>query len=175
MLLQRHHDYLRQIVALRLDQKLRPRVDPSDVVQETELEAYRRIDTYLDAPAMSFRMWLRRIAQDRLVDARRRHLVAERRSVEREMPLPEHSSAMLAGRIVGHGSTPSAQMASGELVQKVRRAMLHLSELDREIVLMVHCEGLTSREIAQLLDMEPPAVRKRHGRALRQLRELLTE
>jgi RNA polymerase sigma-70 factor (ECF subfamily) len=160
---------------LRLDQKLQSRIDPSDVVQDTELEACQRIDDYLDAPTLSFRIWLRRIAQDRLVDARRRHLVAECRTVEREMPLPEHSSVLLAGRIVGQSSTPSAQAASRELAQKVRRAMFHLSELDREIMLMVNCEGLTSREIGQVLDMERSAVRQRYGRALRELKELLAQ
>src|SRR5262249_57937148 len=65
-LLSMHRAYLRQLVELRLDPRLRVRVDPSDVVQEAQLEAVRRLPEYLREPALPFRLWLRRLAQDRL-------------------------------------------------------------------------------------------------------------
>src|SRR5258707_345168 len=58
----RHRPYLRQLVELRLDPKLHTRVDPSDVVQEAHLEAFRRLSTYLKERPMPFRLWLRQIA-----------------------------------------------------------------------------------------------------------------
>src|SRR5262245_29964288 len=70
----RHQDYLRQVVALRLDPRLRPRVDPSDVVQETQLEAFRRLPDFLQRQPMPFRLWLRKTAQERLRMLERRHL-----------------------------------------------------------------------------------------------------
>src|SRR3954464_11554839 len=42
----RHRAYLRQVVELRLDPRVRARVDPSDVVQETQMEAFRRLAGY---------------------------------------------------------------------------------------------------------------------------------
>ena len=72
----RHRPYLRQIVELRLDPRLRARVDPSDVVQEAHLEAFRRLSTYLKQRPMPFRLWLRQIAYDRTLKARRHHLGA---------------------------------------------------------------------------------------------------
>src|SRR5262249_2038642 len=66
--------YLHRLVGLRLDPKLRPRLDPSDVVQEAHLEALNRLDAYLDRPALPFRLWLRQIAFDRALKARRYHL-----------------------------------------------------------------------------------------------------
>ncbi|MCI0690014.1 MAG: hypothetical protein L0Y54_22685, partial [Sporichthyaceae bacterium] len=89
-LLELHRPYLQQLVQLRLDPRLRPRVDPSDVVQEAQLEALRRRDDYLRQPAMPFRLWLRQLARDRVLMLRRRHLGAERRSLRREVDLPEH-------------------------------------------------------------------------------------
>ena len=65
----RHRPYLRQMVELRLDPKLRSRVDPSDVVQEAHLEAFRRLSTYLHERPMPFRLWLRQIAYDRALKA----------------------------------------------------------------------------------------------------------
>jgi RNA polymerase sigma-70 factor (ECF subfamily) len=52
----RHRPYLRQLVELRLDPRLRARVDPSDVVQEAYLEAFRRVSTYLQERLMPFRL-----------------------------------------------------------------------------------------------------------------------
>src|SRR5262249_9004167 len=70
-LLGEYRHYLRTVVELRLDPKLRARVDPSDVVQEAQLEAVRRVDGYLERPVLPFRLWLRQIAFDRLLMARR--------------------------------------------------------------------------------------------------------
>src|SRR5262245_25600185 len=81
-----HRAGLRQFVDLRLDSRVRARVDPSDVVQDTQLEAYRRLADYLARRPMPFRVWLRRTAHERLLMVRRRHLHAERRSVRRETP-----------------------------------------------------------------------------------------
>src|SRR5262249_31623567 len=72
-LLERHRAYPCRFVELRLGPQLRARVDPSDVVQEAQMEAVRRLDGYLSDAPLPFRLWLRRIAQDRLLMLRRRH------------------------------------------------------------------------------------------------------
>src|SRR5262249_48820107 len=58
-LLDRQRPYLHRLVEVRLDSRIRARVDASDVVQEAQLEALRRLDHYLKNPAMPFRLWLR--------------------------------------------------------------------------------------------------------------------
>lgn len=171
----RHRRYLRQLVELRLDPKLRSRLDPSDIVQEAHLEAVRRLPDFLDARPMPFRLWLRQIAYDRTLKARRHHLGTARRSVGREMPLPERSSLMLVKQLFAHGSTPSQSMDRRELAQQLRRAIARLPEADREVILMRHFEGLSNQEAACLLEIDPGAVSKRHGRALLRLHRLLFE
>src|SRR5262249_26298977 len=131
----RHRRYLRQLVELRLDPKLRARLDPSDIVQEAHLEAVRRLGDFLQARPMPFRLWLRQIAHDRTLKARRDHLGTARRSVGREMPLPERSSLILVEQMFARGSTPGQHIDRRELAQRLRRAIARLPEADREVIL----------------------------------------
>jgi RNA polymerase sigma-70 factor (ECF subfamily) len=174
-LFDRHRSYIRQVVSLRMPRALRSRLDPSDLVQETQLEALRRARDYLKEPSLPFRLWLRRIAYDRLLMARRQHIGAARRSVEREIPLPDRSSIALANRLLAGEVSPSVQAGSREMARRVRAAVARLPETDREILLLHNFEGLTSKESAQVLGIEPATARKRYGRALRRLRRILVE
>jgi RNA polymerase sigma-70 factor (ECF subfamily) len=170
----RHQAGLRQFVARRLDPRARARLDPSDVVQEAQLEAYRRMDDYLRRRPMPFGVWLRKTAYERLLKLRRHHVEAARRSVERELGLADQSSLLLARPFVDVAS-PSWQMARSDLVGRVRAALAELAEPDREVLLMRNVEGLPYREIACMLDLDPAAVRKRYGRALLRLRKVLLD
>jgi RNA polymerase sigma-70 factor, ECF subfamily len=170
----RHRPWLRHLVELRLDAPLRGRLDPSDVVQEAHLEAFRRLPDFLERRPMPFRLWLRKTLKERLRMIERQHLEASRRAVGRELPLPD-SSAPLARPLAGPDSTPSQQLAQGELAQGVRGAVARLPELDREIVFLRTFEGLSYAEVGYLLEIDPATARKRHGRALFRLHKLLTE
>ena len=172
-LLAHHRLAVRRFVEMRIDAKLRQRVDPSDAVQETQAEAARRIDAYLQNGSMPFAIWLRRIAYDRLIMLRRKHLGAERRAAMRDLPLPDRSSVELVRRVMAHSVTPSEQLVRHELIERVRQAIAGLEEDDQEIILMRNYEGLTNLEIAQVLDIDPPAASKRYGRALLRLRVAL--
>ena len=154
--------------------RLRPRVDPADVVQEAHMEAMRRLGGFLENPVMPFRLWIRQITLDRLLMMRRRHVGAAQRSVEREAALPDESAAA-ARQLAASASSPSQHAGRAELAGKVREAVSRLAEADREIILMRTFEGLAFEEIARLLGVESAAARKRHGRALLRLHQLLLE
>src|SRR3954466_5551695 len=117
-LLGRHRDRLRRMVAVRLDGRLAPRVDPSDLIQETLAEAAVRLSDFLRERPLPFYPWLRQIAWDRLVAAHRRHLHAGRRSVARGRPwsvaLPDESAGQLADRLVAGGTSPSGRLIRTE-------------------------------------------------------------
>lgn len=168
-----HRDYLHWVLALRMDQNLRSRLDVSDVIQEAHLEALQRIGDYLDRRPMPFRMWLRKTAYECLLRMRRQHVEAKQRAVSREVPLPDRSSVLLAGQTMG--STPSQQLINEELAQRVREAMAQLEEDDREVLLMRNYEGLLNHEVAQVLEIKPDAASKRYGRALLRLSKVLSE
>jgi RNA polymerase sigma-70 factor (ECF subfamily) len=174
-LFEKYRSGLREFISHRLDPRVRSRIDPSDVVQETQLEAYRRMDDFLRRHPMPFRVWLWRTAYERLIKLRRHHVGAARRAVGRELGLPDRSSLLLARPLLAPGSSPSRQLARDELVCRVREALKGLSETDREVLLMRHAEALPYREIGCILDLDPAAARKRYGRALLRLRKLLLE
>jgi RNA polymerase sigma-70 factor, ECF subfamily len=169
----RQRSDLQRFIALRLGDALRFRLDVSDVIQETHLEAFRRFDDFLKRRPMPFHLWLRKTAYERILMLRRRHVQADRRSVGRETPLGQASSELLAQRLIGSGSTPSKQLDKRELAEHVRGAVATLPEADQEILMMRTYEALSYEEIACLLDIDAAAARKRHGRALLRLQRAL--
>jgi RNA polymerase sigma-70 factor (ECF subfamily) len=174
-LLTRYRPELRQFVAARLDPRLAARVDPSDVVQEAQIEVVRRMDDFLQRQPMPFRLWVRKTAYERLLDLHKHHLRGARRSVEREAVLPGLSSLSLARPLLAAGPSPAEQMKARELAERVALAVAALSEADREVLLMRQGEGLPFEEIACLLEVTPATARKRFGRALIRLQKALTE
>jgi RNA polymerase sigma-70 factor (ECF subfamily) len=169
----RYRQYLRQVVALRLDPKLRPRLDPSDVVQETQMEAFRRLSDYLERRPMSFHLWLRKMACERAMMAQREHLRAARRSLAREVALPDRSSFQLAEQFLAKGSTPSQRLDRSELAHRVAEVMKRLTVSDRDLLMMRNLEGLSNQEAAEVLQIEPAAASQRYGRAVLRLRKLM--
>jgi RNA polymerase sigma-70 factor (ECF subfamily) len=173
-LFRRYSDALRQAIRLRFDRRLQARLDVSDVLQETYLEAVRRLPDYLKRPDMPFGLWLRWLARDRLLELHRRHLGTDMRAVQRELPLlPADSSAQLLHTLGGKGPTPSQALAALEAAERLRTALAVLSEDEREVILLRHFECLSNREIAWLLSLSESAAHKRYIRALQRLRGLL--
>ena len=174
-LLARHRPAIHAFVALHLDPRLRARLDPSDVVQDAQMEVVRRMDDFLANRPMPFHVWLRKKTYERLLNLHRDHLARARRSVSRELAWPDRSSLLLARPLLAGGPSPSQQLEARELAHRLGRAVAGLAEGDREILLLRHAEDLSFREIACLLDIEPAAARKRFGRALIRLQNVLIE
>jgi RNA polymerase sigma-70 factor (ECF subfamily) len=176
-LLVRHRSRLRKMVALRLDRRLLPRIDASDVVQDVMVEAAQRLPEYLRERPMPFYPWLRQLAWDRLIDLKRRHVQAQRRSILREEPdvlaLPDESAAELAERLILSGSSPSEQMLREEARERVRLALDRLPALYRDVLELRHLEQLSVAETAAVLGVSDGTVKTRHVRALKRLREIL--
>jgi RNA polymerase sigma-70 factor, ECF subfamily len=143
-LLEGQRSGLNAFVALHLDAALRGRLDPSDAVQEAQLEVVRRLDDFLRRRPMPFRLWVRRTAYQRLLNLRRDHRLRARRSVDREVALPDRSSLLLARPLLGDPPSPSEQAQAREFAERVSRAVAELAEDDREILLMRHAEELPS-------------------------------
>ena len=175
-LLARHRDALRRMIDLRMDQMVRRRVDASDIVQDVLIEANRRLDEYLKNPAMPFHLWLRQMAQDRLIDAHRRHRSAARRSIDREQPLAatvDQSTYDLAAALADPELTPAAAATWHELQSRFQAAVEQLDEQDREVILMRHFEYLSNSDVAAALGLSEAAAGMRYLRAMRRLREKL--
>jgi len=173
-LLEHYRGYLKRMVAVRLDRRLAARVDPSDVVQETLVEAARRLDDYLREPPLPFYAWLRQLAGERVIDTHRRHVTAQRRSVtleQREPDLPDASADQLVRRLFTADTSPSNQLMREERHEKLKAALASLPHRDREVLVMRHLEQLSTTEIAAMLEIGEPAVKSRLLRALIRMRE----
>jgi RNA polymerase sigma-70 factor (ECF subfamily) len=172
-LLARYRGRLRGIIAARLDRRLSARLDPSDVVQDVLIVASRALTSYLERPALPFGAWLRQFAGDRLVDLHRKHVRAGRRSVAREVPRPHDGGSGEGWMAPWHDNGPHRETELSELRGALRDALMRLSSGDRELLTLRHLEQRTTREAAQVLGISEGALRVRHVRALRRLRDLL--
>jgi RNA polymerase sigma-70 factor (ECF subfamily) len=177
-LIERHRDAIWRLVKMRLDRRIQPRVDASDVVQDVFIEVNRRLQKYLENPVMPFHLWIRQIARDRMIDAYRRHRVSAKRSVDREQAgyVPagmDKSSLALVDHLVDREITPMAAATQREMAARVEQVIGELPDQDRDILLMRHYEHLSNQEVAEALEITQPAASMRYLRAIRRMRELL--
>jgi RNA polymerase sigma-70 factor (ECF subfamily) len=176
-LLDRHRVRLLRMVALRLDRRLAPRLDPSDVVQEALADAERKLDDYLRDRPLPFYPWLHRLAAERLIQVHRRHLKARARAVSLEQaggtPHADESALQLAERLAASGTSPSQRLLRDELRLRLREALGRLPPNDREVLVMCYLEGLAFAEIAAILGITANAAKVRHFRALERIRKLM--
>jgi RNA polymerase sigma-70 factor (ECF subfamily) len=171
---------LRRMADIRLDDRLRARVDADDVVQDAYLEAVTRLDEYLLEPRLPFFLWLRLVLGERLMKLHRQHLGTQMRDASREVSLyrgalPEASSAALAAQLLGRLTTPSQAAVRAERLLRVQAALNRLDPIDREILSLRHFEELGRAEAAEVLGIEEAATAKRYVRALKRLKETLAD
>ncbi len=172
-LLERYRDYLRRMITVRLDRRLAPRVDASDVVQETLALASRRMDDYLRDQPLPFLGWLRQLAAESIKDTHRRHIGTQSRSIDREtqeLDLPDESSVQLGQKLMAPDTSPSNRMMRQERRDQVKSALAELPPRDREILVMRYLEHLDDVDIAEALGITDGAVKVRLLRALQRLR-----
>ena len=174
----RHRDRLRSMVDLRLDPRLRGRIDPSDVLQEAFVESLLRLKDFLSAPPMAFFLWLRCITGNAIITVHRRHFRGKRdarREVSLDQALPEASSARLAACLMHKGPSPGKAASRAELRSQLERALEGMDFLDREVIALRHFEGLSNGEVAATLGLEVSAASKRYYRALAKLKKILAD
>jgi RNA polymerase sigma-70 factor (ECF subfamily) len=164
---------LRQMLRLRMDGRLAARVDPSDVLQDAYLDAVRQIDGYVRRPQVAVYVWLRGLTWERLLNLQRQHLGARCRAIQREVPLPLESSAMLARALLAPGPSPSQALVQEELQCRLQAALACLEPEDHEVILMRHFEEMSNNEVAQALGLSASGATMRYGRALIRLKEIL--
>ncbi len=174
-----HRDRLKRIVAASLDHRARGRMDASDVIQETFLEAFARINEYLQTPSVSIFVWLRFLVKQRLAMMHRQHLHVQARDARRDRPLPwaeairRSSSVMLAAELAARLTTASAAFNRQELKREIQAALALLDEKSREMLVLRHFEQLSNIECAQVLEISTTAACNRYIRALERLKGLL--
>lgn len=177
-LLEQHRERLKRLVDLRLDNRVRGRVDASDVIQETTIEAYERADEYLADPAVPVFVWLRFLAMQKVQTFHRRHLGTQARDAGREIsldrnPVPAATSAALAARLVGQLTSASHAAIRDEMKLRLEQALNQMDEKDRDVLALRHFEQLSLKETAVVLGLSDKAAGSRYLRALSKLRKAM--
>ena len=168
------------MIQLRMDRRLKGRVDESDVIQEAFSEAATRFETFCnEGTDCSPFIWLRFLTLQKLAQIHRHHIKVQRRSILKEVrrtPLEcAATSAVMAVDFSGNKSTPLDAILRDELRQSVTQALDGLKEEDREILAMRHFEQLSNAEVAEAIGISPNSAYKRYSRALGRLRLQLAQ
>lgn len=138
------------------ERRVRDREDAADLLAETMLQAWRRCDALPDE-AERQRMWLFTVAANVLAN--------QRRATRRRSALADKLRTQLQAATVPDPADASA----------VRDAVLRLHVAQRELVMLIHWDGFTIVEAAELLGLNPSTARSRYAAAREQLRHALTE
>jgi RNA polymerase sigma-70 factor (ECF subfamily) len=174
----RHHLWL--LAQEQIGGRLRTRCDPSDLVQQTLLEAFRDFAGFTGAHEAELLAWLRQILAYNLYNEAR-HQGAQRRDAARQVSLDEiraglDQSSVTLGQCLA-GKLPSPSQAAGQ-----REAAVHLADTlarlpeDYQTVLRLRVfEGLPAEEVAERMGRTAGAVRMLQLRALTALREMMAE
>jgi RNA polymerase sigma-70 factor (ECF subfamily) len=171
---ERYRDYLALLARLQMPARLRAKVDASDVIQQTLLEAHQAAARLaaMDQPGQL--AYLRKALANNLADLARR-FGAEARDVNRERSLEadvHDSSARLANWLAAEQSSPSQRAAREEELLALTQALAQLPEDQRLAVEMKHLHGCSVAEIARALSKSETAVGGLLRRGLKRLREL---
>jgi len=139
--------------------------DAEDVVQETFLKAYRRLDQFEERA--NFGSWLHRIAANCSFDVLR-----SRQRRDESHPLPDEDLSVV-DTLVATDPSPDRVLFGEEVRRKLKGAMGRMSAIERSAFTLRHYEGLSIQEIGEVLGLEANAAKHSIFRAVRKLRQAL--
>jgi RNA polymerase sigma-70 factor (ECF subfamily) len=177
-LLQLYGNYLRVVAGVRLDDRLRSRCSPSDVVQDTLLDAYRDFPRFRGRTKAEFLGWLRQILANNILRLTERHIDAAKRAVRREVSLDavqgaSRSSASLGAILADRAASPSSIVGGREAAGILVDQLDNLPPDYREVLVLRHFHGLSFAEVGERMRRSPGAVRILWVRAIGHMQRIL--
>jgi RNA polymerase sigma-70 factor (ECF subfamily) len=162
---------------MEIDPRLREKLDPSDVVQQTMLDAHQKRDQFRGTSGAEKAAWLRQILANNLVDALRA-VGRKKRDVAREQSLElqiERSSQRIGQWLAAEQSTPSQELDQHEQAIRLADALAQLPQSQREALVLQNWNDWSLAEIAEHMGRTPASVAGLLKRGLKRLLELLTD
>lgn len=177
-LLEMYRSYLALLARLQIGRRLRGKIDPEDLVQETFLKAHRDFPLFHGTTEAQLAAWLRQILAANLAMSVRRYLGTQRRDVRLERELADavdESSRVLDRGLIAPQSTPSQRAIRREQAVLLANELEKLSPDYREVIVLRHLEELSFPEVARRMGRTLDSVQKLWVRALARLRQTLGE
>jgi RNA polymerase sigma-70 factor (ECF subfamily) len=167
--------YLQLLARARVESWLKAKVDASDLVQQTMLEAYRDFDQFAGSTEAEWLAWLRCILTRNAAEFVRHYRGTQKRQARREMPLQlGFDSAAPSLQPVAPGESPSDQLLRRERELLLADALMQLSEDHREVLYLRNLQRLPFDEVARRMERSRPAVQMLWMRALHKLQEIFS-
>jgi RNA polymerase sigma-70 factor (ECF subfamily) len=167
--------YLRLLARLQLPPRLAPKVDASDIVQQTLVQAFRAQDGFRGNSPAEMIGWLRQILARNLAHAVRDH-GRQKRDIGREVSLAaavDQSSARLEAWLAAEQSSPSQRAERNDQLLRLAQALETLPDEQREAVVLHYWQGWTLAQIAEHQGRTPGSAAGLVHRGLAKLRDVL--
>ena len=160
---------IRRIIRLRIDRKLRPKLDSVDVVQDALVQALAGLENFTYKDEGDFLRWLSKIAENKLRDILDK-FHADKRDIRREIPFRKVEANTEGGSFGVDGplqtTTPSVLFSRKEQFDRLERAIDHLKPEYRDVIFLSRIERLSHEEIALRMGKSKGAVAMLLSRAL---------
>ncbi len=169
-------NYVNVIARTNVETWMRAKVDASDLVQQTMLEAYEGFQNFEGATEAEWLGWLRQILTHNTQDFIRKFRTGKR-DANKEVRLNPQVSNESAPAIdlSAQLQTPSQLMIQNEREFELANAIAQLSEDYQEVIQLRNLQRLPFDEVAERMGRSRGAVQMLWGRALKQLQEILSQ
>jgi RNA polymerase sigma-70 factor (ECF subfamily) len=171
--LNRYREYLLLLARIQIDPRLRSKLDPSDVVQETLLKAHEAFEQFRGQTEQQLAAWLRTILTRTLQNAARTY---DRRSIDSELSLHatlEESSVRLERWLADGQLTPEQIAAQNEQLVNLANALAQLPDDQRTVLELKHLRGASVESICEQTGRTKGSVVGLLFRGMKTLRVLL--
>jgi RNA polymerase sigma-70 factor, ECF subfamily len=169
-------NYLGIVARAHVESWLQAKVDASDLVQQTMLEAHRDFTRFHGATEGEWLAWLRQIVSHNAADFIRQYYKTAKRQAGREVRLggnADNSSVLGLSGIAGDDETPSQQLVRKERELQMADALAQLSDDHREVIILRNLQRLPFDEVAKRMNRSRPAAQMLWMRAIHKLQEAM--
>jgi RNA polymerase sigma-70 factor (ECF subfamily) len=164
--------YLLVLARVQLQGRLKAKIDASDIVQQTLLDAHKGFPQFRGQTPAEWLAWLRQILKNNLLNAARDYQTVKRQA-SREVPIASFdgsSGGVALSQISGQGETPSQLVLRKERELLLADALERLSPEHREVIILRNLQRLSFEEVAQQMHRSRPACQMLWMRAIEKLR-----
>lgn len=166
-------NYLNVLARVQVESWLRTKVDASDLIQQTLLEAYRDFQRFHGSTEAEWLAWLRQILMHNAANFVRQYRATGKRQIGREVSVERLPNERGGPALVAPGASPSELCMRQEQDLLLADALAQLPDDYREVIVMRNLQRLSFQEVADRMERSRPAVQMLWGRALDKLQQIL--